>query len=61
MEKQSNTRRVPAPQPTLVGPLPQNRVVDVEVADDEELEWTWTTLAGGQRYVSGYTLRPRRR
>ena len=61
MKEQSNMRRIPAPQPTLASSLPQNRVIDVEVPDDEEVEWTWTTLTGGQRYVSGYTLRPKRR
>ena len=49
-------RTVIAPQPALSGPPPLNRVIEVELADDEEVEWTWSTLPGGQRYVSGYTI-----
>ena len=56
MTKQDNTRTVVAPQPLVSSSLPPNRVIEVELSDDEEVEWTWSTLPGGQRYVSGYTI-----
>ena len=56
MEQEKRTRTVFAPQPVLSGPPPPNRVIEVELTDDEEVEWTWSTLPGGQRYVSGYTI-----
>ena len=56
MTMKRKTTTIAAPQPTTSGSLPSNRVIDVEVGADEEVEWTWTTLPGGQRYVSGYTL-----
>ena len=40
MEKGSKTRTVAAPQPAVPGPLPPNRVVAVELGQDEEVEWT---------------------
>ena len=49
---------VQAPQPH--GPLPPNRVVRVDLAEDEEVEWTWSTLPNGERYVSGYSIRKKR-
>ena len=57
MNEKGSTRTVAAPQPATSGPLPPNRVISVVVGVDEEVEWTWSTLPGGQRYVSGYTLR----
>ncbi len=59
MTEKGRTRTVRPPQPTISGPLPANRVIAVEVGDDEEVEWAWSTLPGGQQYVSGYTLRKR--
>ena len=56
MNEQGSTRTIPAPQPAISGPLPSNRVIAVEVGVDEKVEWTWSTLPGGQRYVSGYTV-----
>lgn len=49
---------VRAPEPTLpaTGAVPANRVVSVDVEDGEEVEWTWTSLPDGSRYVSGYTI-----
>jgi hypothetical protein len=51
-------RTVFAPQPVFVPPAepPANRVISVELNDDEEVEWGWTLLPNGQRYVSGYTI-----
>ena len=54
--EEKKIRKVVAPQPALSSPLPPNRVIEVELSDDEEVEWTWSTLPGGQRYVSGYTI-----
>ena len=56
MEQERRTQTVIAPQPVVSGPPPPNQVIEVELADDKEVEWTWTTLPGGQRYVSGYTI-----
>ena len=56
MEQEQRTRTVIAPQPMLSGTPPPNQVIEVQLAEDEEVEWTWTTLPGGQRYVSGYTI-----
>ena len=57
MSEESETKTVLAPQPVPPDSLPPNRVVQVELGEEEEVEWTWTTLPGGQRYVSGYTIR----
>ena len=57
MDEKSRSRTVHAPQPAIPGPLPANRVVSVQAGDDEEVEWTWSTLPGGLQYVSGYCLR----
>ncbi|MFH1567454.1 MAG: hypothetical protein ABIL09_05580 [Gemmatimonadota bacterium] len=55
-------RAVGAPPPSgPTDPLPANRVLSVEVAEDEEVLWTWTSLPGGQRYASGYTIRKKAR
>ncbi|MGF1481902.1 MAG: hypothetical protein ACFB4I_20880 [Cyanophyceae cyanobacterium] len=51
-------RTVFAPQPT--GILPSQHliapVISVELAENEDVQWTWTTLPNGQQYVSGYTV-----
>lgn len=59
MGQERKTRTIIAPQAVLSGPPPPNRVIEVELGDDEEVEWTWSTLPGGQRYVSGYTIHER--
>ena len=59
MDQEKRTRTVSAPQSAISGPHPPNRVIQVELADDEEVAWTWSTLPGGQRYVSGYTVHKR--
>ena len=57
---QKPKRTVNAPPPAGgSGQLPANRVLSVEVGEDEEVEWTWTHLPGGGRYASGYTIRRR--
>jgi hypothetical protein len=35
-------------------------VINVHCAADEDVEWVWTESAEG-RYVSGYTLVPRKK
>ena len=45
-----------APQSTITGRPPPNQVIDVELTDEEEVEWIWPTLPGGQRYVSGFPI-----
>jgi hypothetical protein len=55
----SNTRRiVPAPAPSH--PDLRSTVLNVYCADDEDVEWLWTESAEG-RFVSGYTLVPRKK
>lgn len=47
-------RVVPAPPASQPGlPVP---ILNVECAEDEEIEWQWTETAVG-RYVSGYRLK----
>ncbi|MEM8546044.1 MAG: hypothetical protein AAGF66_18865 [Cyanobacteria bacterium P01_H01_bin.119] len=36
--------------------LPTNRVLSVELAAGEDVEWVWSSLPDGTRYVSGYTV-----
>jgi hypothetical protein len=55
----SNTRRiVPAPAPSH--PDLRSTVLNVYCADDEDVEWLWTECVEG-RFVSGYTLVPRKK
>jgi hypothetical protein len=55
------TRTVFAPQSVSIGltQLPVNRVISVELEENEEIKWTWTAKADGQPYVSGYTIIPK--
>jgi hypothetical protein len=48
-------RIVTAPSPTH--PSLQSIMLDVECADNEEVEWIWTSTAAG-RFISGYQLVP---
>ena len=49
-------RVVPAPLPS--NPRLHSTVLNVECAEDEEVQWQWTETAEG-RFVSGYRLVPR--
>ncbi|MEM9541614.1 MAG: hypothetical protein AAGA60_19230 [Cyanobacteria bacterium P01_E01_bin.42] len=51
-------RIVSAPQPTFAASSqpPTNRVLSVELGENENVEWVWTSLPDGTRYVSGYTI-----
>jgi len=49
-------RLVPAPPPSH--PRLRSAVLNVECAEDEDVEWQWTETAEG-RYVSGYRIVPR--
>lgn len=50
-------RTVHAPQPAFPpGKVPANRVISVNLDEDEEVAWQWTALPDGQLYVSGYTI-----
>jgi threonine dehydratase len=49
-------RRVVAPPPSH--PDLRSTVLDVDCADDEDVEWQWTVTPAG-RFVSGYRLVPR--
>jgi len=51
-------RVVPAPQPS--NPRLRSTVANVECAEDESVEWHWTETVEG-RFVSGYTIVPRKR
>ena len=51
------TRVVQAPHPLLPADLlPANRPLSVVLKGDEDVEWVWSTLPNGHRYVSGYTI-----
>jgi hypothetical protein len=50
-------RVVMVPQPLAsINELPPNRPLSVVLAEDEGVEWIWSTLPGGQQYVSGYKI-----
>lgn len=50
------SRVVLAPEPELMaGQLAPNRVLSVKLKPGEDVEWLWTSIAGG-RYVSGYRI-----
>jgi hypothetical protein len=55
---QSGKRTILAPETTFLPSVqpPANRVVSVDLEEDEEVQWTWTYLPDGQKYVSGYTI-----
>jgi hypothetical protein len=55
-EKHHRRRLVTAPP--LSHPGPHATVLNVECADDEDVEWLWTETPEG-RFVSGYQLVPR--
>ncbi|MFB2895248.1 hypothetical protein ACE1CI_20255 [Aerosakkonemataceae cyanobacterium BLCC-F50] len=58
MTENQKKRTVFAPQPTLVlsSNLPANRIISVELNDNEDVEWMWATLPDGTKYVSGYII-----
>ena len=58
MSKANQKRIVMAPQPVLASAsqLPANRIISVELDEHEAVEWQWTSLPNGSRYVSGYTI-----
>ena len=49
-------RVVPAPAPS--SPRLRSAVLNVECAEDEDVEWQWTETIEG-RFVSGYRIVPR--
>lgn len=57
-KKQPKQRTITAPQSFgfSAGELPANRVLSVELDWDEEVQWTWTVMPDGKKYVSGYTI-----
>jgi len=51
------SRVVPAPEPELMaGQLAPNRVLSVRLKPGEDVEWLWTLLPLGGRYVGGYRI-----
>lgn len=52
------SRTVNAPPPVGRGVV--NRIDSVIVFEDEDVEWEWTNAPDGTRFVSGYTIVPRR-
>ncbi|WP_319418830.1 hypothetical protein [Pleurocapsa sp. FMAR1] len=58
---QENQKRiVTAPQPSLsldstATNIPST-VISVELNENEEVEWIWTTYSNGQRVVTGYNI-----
>jgi hypothetical protein len=60
-EKKKNAqerRTVQAPAPTSVDGA--GAVLSVELAADEDVEWTWTHDAAGNSVVTGYRIVPKR-
>ena len=58
---QENSKRiVTAPQQSLfIDSTTTNipsAVISVELDDNEEVEWIWTTYSNGQRVVTGYNI-----
>jgi hypothetical protein len=57
MDTDETTRKrkrvVPAPAPS--SPRVHSTVLDVECAEDEDVEWHWTETVEG-RFVSGYSI-----
>ena len=49
-------RTIVAPEPATTSPLAPNRVLSVELEQDEEVTWTWSALPSGEQYVSGYSI-----
>lgn len=52
--------RTVTPPPPVVPPgaqFPSSTVVSVQIADGEEVDWTWTTFPDGAQAVTGYTVR----
>jgi len=49
-------RVVPAPDPSR--PELRSTVLNVDCAEDEDVEWQWTETPAG-RFVSGYRIVPR--
>jgi len=60
MKSDERTRKrkriVPAPAPS--SPRLRSGVLNVECAEDEDVEWQWTETLEG-RFVSGYRIVPR--
>jgi hypothetical protein len=55
-EPRKRRRFVVAPPPS--NPRLRSTVLNVECAEDEQVEWQWTQTAEG-RFVSGYRIVPR--
>ncbi|MEM8779232.1 MAG: hypothetical protein AAGF26_10235 [Cyanobacteria bacterium P01_G01_bin.49] len=58
MLEDKQKRIVMAPQPAFSSSssLPANRVISVELENDEDVAWIWMSLPDRARYVSGYTI-----
>ena len=58
MTADKQKRTVLAPQPALISfsSLPANRVISIELDDDEDVEWMWMSLPNSMKYVCGYTI-----
>jgi hypothetical protein len=56
-QKPKGSRVVQAPPPSgpMQPPIP-NRPLSVVLQHNEDVEWIWTSLPNGQRYVSGYNI-----
>ena len=51
------SRVVLAPEPELMARQDApNRVLSVNLKPEEDVEWLWTSLPFGGRYVSGYRI-----
>ena len=55
-EKHQQRRLITAPPPSH--PHLHSTLLNVECANDEDVEWLWTQTPDG-RFVSGYQLAPR--
>lgn len=55
-ESAKRQRWIPAPLPSHPGL--HSTLLNVECAEDEDVDWQWTETAAG-RFVSGYQIVPR--
>jgi hypothetical protein len=57
---QEKKRIVTAPQPSLLFNLNTvnipSSIISVELKENEEVEWIWTSYPNGQRVITGYNI-----
>jgi hypothetical protein len=59
-DQTTRKRKRVVPAPVASNPRLRSTVLNVECAEDEDVEWMWTETLEG-RFVSGYRIVPRTR